>query len=152
VWLLRTAPSAELRGRSRTSPGGGAGGLLRLESGSPLFSVDRDLRIVTWNPAAEHLIGVSAPEALGRRCWEVLEGTDAEGREVCHAACAHALGLWAGEPEDVPELLVSTVHGKRRVALSTLGVTAEGQQVLVHTLRDAGPTPAAGTHAEQRDG
>jgi len=154
VWLLRTAPAPELRGllaaegRSHTGAQDGGDEALHLESGDPLFSVDRDLCIVTWNSAAERLIGVPAGEAVGRPCWEVLAGVDPDGRSVCHAECLHAQEVWAGRPLESPELLVSTVDGKRRVSLSTVGVTLEGQRVLVHTMRELAETPPDGTQRE----
>lgn len=135
VWLLRTAPAGELRGAPPPSPLGDGSEPLRLHSGDPLFSVDDDLRIVTWNSAAERLIGIPAHEAVGRTCWSVLEGTDADGRSVCHAECQHARRLWT-EPVESPELTVRTAQGTCRVSLSTVGVTLEGQRVLVHTMRD----------------
>ena len=144
VWLLRTAPAVELRGfrapgASRASPLSGlgdAGGLPRLDSGDPLFAVDRELRIVTWNPAVERLTGVSAGEAVGKPCWEVLDGVDPAGVSVCHAGCAHARDVWAGQPVESPELLVATTRGRRRVALSTVGVRHDGKPLLVHTMRE----------------
>ena len=143
VWLLRTAPGPELRGLPAADAGGrsrapsvGEGEPLHLDSGDPLFAVDGDLRIVTWNPAVERLTGVPAGKAVGRHCWEVLEGIDADGRSVCHAGCSHARGLWAGQPVESPELLVTTTRGRRRVSLSTVGVRRAGQPVLVHTMRE----------------
>ena len=149
VWLLRTAPAAELRGvraaevqgTSRLPASGGEGGLPRLDSGDPLFAVDRDLRIVTWNPAVERLTGVPAGQAVGRHCWEVLEGLDADGRSVCHAGCSHAKGVWEGHPAESPELLVTTSRGRRRVSLSTVGVRHDGQPVIAHTMRELTAAP-----------
>jgi NNP family nitrate/nitrite transporter-like MFS transporter len=140
VWLLRSAPLAELRGAPSASPHDDGSGPLRLQSGDPLFSVDEALRIVTWNPAAERLIGIPAHEAVGRACWEVLEGTNADGRSVCRADCEHARRLWT-EPVESPELTVRTAQGTRRVTLSTVGVTLEGQRVLMHTMRELPAAP-----------
>jgi PAS domain S-box-containing protein len=54
-----------------------------------IVAVDRDARIVLWNAMAEHITGVPAAEALGRRVSEVLqrelaseEGEPTGGREV----------------------------------------------------------------------
>ena len=158
VWLLRTAPAPELRGLRAADARGtsplsaldGEGGPPRLDSGDPLFAVDRDLTIVTWNPAVERLTGVSAGEAVGRPCWEVLEGVDPEGLSVCHAGCSHARGLWAGQPVESPELLVATTRGRRRVSLSTVGVRHAGQPLLVHTMRELSAARPDATQPDAR--
>jgi PAS domain-containing protein len=56
-------------------------------SGDALFAFDADLTIVSWNRAAEELTAVSANEAVGRSCWEVLGGRDERGNVVCHPGC-----------------------------------------------------------------
>ena len=45
---------------------------LALETGEPLVVVNRRLRIVHWNQAAQSLLGYSAPEAVGACCYELL--------------------------------------------------------------------------------
>ena len=59
-------------------------------SGDAVFAFDADLMIVSWNRAAEELTGVSAEEAVGRYCWEVLGGHDERGNLVCHRGCSTA--------------------------------------------------------------
>jgi PAS domain S-box-containing protein len=150
VWLLRTASAAELRGLRAVRRTGEAE-TPRLDSGDPLFTVDRDLRIVTWNAAVERLTGLPAGQAVGRHCWEVLAGIDPDGRSVCHAGCLHAQELWAGRPQESPELLVKTTDGRRRVSLSTVGITREGQPVIVHTMRQLATAPTDAAPSEEPD-
>lgn len=147
LWLLRTAELRGLHasdargGRPTQTPSRQALGTddsepARLDSGDPLFAVDRDLRIVIWNPAVERLTGIPGERAVGRHCWEVLAGLDADGRVVCHAGCSHARRLWEGRPMESPELFVTTARGRRRVAFSTVGVRRGGRPLLVHLMRN----------------
>jgi len=47
----------------------------------PSFAVDHEGTIAAWNSAAENLFGPSEPEALGRRCGDILLGArHREGR------------------------------------------------------------------------
>jgi PAS domain-containing protein len=59
-------------------------------SGDPLFVVDEELRIVSWNAGIEALTGMAAGAAVGQPCWSVLGGLADDGAVVCHAACALA--------------------------------------------------------------
>lgn len=43
-----------------------------------IFTVDRELRIVSFSGKMEHLTGIAAKDALGRGCREVLHGTKCE--------------------------------------------------------------------------
>ena len=43
--------------------------------------------IVDWNRAAEALLGYSARETVGRRCFEILDGRNAAGRPLCLDGC-----------------------------------------------------------------
>ncbi len=47
-----------------------------------VFTVDRDWNVTFFNRAAEHITGIPASEALGRKCWEVLRSS------LCDGNCA----------------------------------------------------------------
>lgn len=51
------------------------------------FVTDRDGVIRSWNEAAEESFGVPAEEAIGRACWELLDGKDAFGNDYCGPHC-----------------------------------------------------------------
>ena len=47
-----------------------------------VFSVDRDWRITSFNPAAERITGVPAEQAIGKRCSDVFHA------DLCERGCA----------------------------------------------------------------
>ena len=40
------------------------------------FAVDGAEQIVAWNRSADEMFGLSAKEAVGRACGEILQGAD----------------------------------------------------------------------------
>ena len=58
-------------------------------TGDGVFGVDRKRRIVLWNRAARSLLGYRAEEVLGRYCYEVIQGCDGDGAQICGMGCPH---------------------------------------------------------------
>jgi len=56
-------------------------------TGDPAFAVDRDGVILLWNEAAEESLGVPGSQALGKKCWQLLRGEDADGNRHCCEHC-----------------------------------------------------------------
>lgn len=83
-------------------------------SGAPLFTFDADKRIRSWNKAAEEFTGITADEAVGRACWEVLCSHDEDGGLVCHAGCSFHRLLSERWPVTPPTLVIKTATGTRR--------------------------------------
>ena len=54
---------------------------------SPAFAVDTTGQIVAWNAAAEELFGYPASRAMGRFCWDVLQGRDLFENVYCGPHC-----------------------------------------------------------------
>lgn len=53
-----------------------------------VYSVDKERRIVYWNPAAERITGYSADEVIGSHCWDnILMHVDCEGKSLCLDSC-----------------------------------------------------------------
>ena len=74
----------------------------------PCFAVDRELRIVLWNPAMEDLTGAPHSAVAGAGIFDVIP---AARDTPVHAACARVLEH--GEPEHVSYTSTELVPGRR---------------------------------------
>jgi PAS domain S-box-containing protein len=112
-----------------------------------LFEFDESLRIVSWNDAAAELLGLTAEEAVGRPCWEVLGAREDCDALVCHQGCSVARLALQGWPVPTRRLLVRDSDGKVvPLLVDTIGVR-NGEPHVLHLLReapdDSGKSPAA---------
>lgn len=105
-----------------------------VRSGDGLFAFDADLTIVSWNRAAEELTGVSADEAVGRYCWEVLGGHDERGNLVCHRGCSTARLARERFPVSCQGLLIRAQEGRRRVEVSTIAMDEGDRSLFLHVM------------------
>jgi PAS domain S-box-containing protein len=103
-------------------------------SGDPVVAFEADLTIVSWNAAAEELTGISADDAVGRPCWEVLGGHDERGNLVCHPHCSYARLARKGWPVPCTSLIVKTRKGPRRAEVSTVAMEEAGRPLILHVL------------------
>lgn len=109
---------------------------MEVRSADPLMAFDDDLRVVSWNEAAESLTGIPAQEAVGRYCWEVLGAKDDRGGLVCHPGCSNARLMRDGWPLATRRLWIRTNAGRRRVSMSTIAVQGTDEGLFVHVLRN----------------
>lgn len=103
-------------------------------SGDAFFAFDSDLTIVLWNDAAEKLTGVSAREAIGRSCWEVVGAHGDRDELVCHPGCSIARLMREGWPVANQSLLIETPAGRTCVHASTIAVDGGDSRVFLHVL------------------
>jgi DNA-binding NarL/FixJ family response regulator len=93
---------------------------------------------------------VSAEEATGRQCWEVLCGVDERGGLVCHRGCSSARLMRQGWPVAAQELFVKTAGGRKEVMVSTIAINANGSDPLyIHMLRNSLEPVAVEEKADQ---
>ena len=86
-----------------------------------IILIDRERRIVTFNPAAEELMGWRAAEALGRCCCEVLYGRDPQG-DVCPVdGCPLARSL-RGDTGPLKEMELVRRDGSRTLIAGSFAV------------------------------
>jgi len=118
-------------------------------SGEAVFAVDGADRIILWNKGCESLMGKTARTVLGKRCYDVMCGRDANGNLYCHRSCPVA--FQARQKKDDPvhrfELGIKTGDGKsKRISSSLFAIPSyhPALTTLVHVLRPAdGPAPAS---------
>lgn len=117
----------------------------KFRSGDAFLVFDSDLTIVSWNRAAEELTGVSADDAVGRSCWEVLGGHDERGNLVCHGGCSTARLARESWPVACQGLLIEAREGSRRVHVSTIAVDDGDSRLFLHVLvpSEGGSGPAS---------
>lgn len=103
---------------------------LAIRTADALCGVDADYRIVVWNTAAEQLFGVSASEAVGRPCYEIVSGKDTQGQPICQRGC-------------LPMRLASRCQPLSAMPMDRSGPAGEAQSLLCQTLsigaRPSGP-------------
>ncbi len=116
-------------------------------SGEAVFAIDGADRIILWNKACETLVGKSAKTVLGKPCYDVMCGRDANGNLYCHRSCPVA--YQAREKREDPvhrfELTLRTGDGKSKKLSSSLFAIPSYHPALttvVHVLRPVSDAPA----------
>jgi PAS domain S-box-containing protein len=109
------------------------------ETADGAFALDRDARILLWNPAAERITGRAAAEVIGSPCCEVMQGRDLSGNTVCVPGChIQAMSLRGALPASY-DLLMLHASGKRLwLNISTILVHNDDGELnaSVHLFRD----------------
>lgn len=110
-------------------------------SGEAVFAIDSADRIVLWNKKCEELLGKTARNVLGKRCFEVLGGRDSSGNVYCYRNCPVAFQARERPKEPVQRfpLSVETAKGDRRwieVSLFAIPSYHPALSTVVHVLRE----------------
>lgn len=112
-----------------------------------VFAIDSADRIVLWNKRAEELLGRPARAVLGKRCYEVLAGRDAQGNIYCYRNCPVAFQAREKQAEPVKRfpLEVPTGNGGRRwVEMSLFAIPSyhPALSTVVHIVREGKKAPS----------
>lgn len=104
------------------------------------YAVSLDQTIVSWNQAAQRILGFSPEQVLGRRCYDVLAGL-VPGSIVpgCVEGCPSMRALKAGEVPGAVDVRMLCASGERREVSVTPMVVAGHRNdapVLVHVIHD----------------
>jgi signal transduction histidine kinase/HAMP domain-containing protein len=94
-----------------------------------VYAVDRNRIIRYLNPQAERLLGVTAEQAVGRFCGDVLKPRDEEGRRPCDFRCPIVQARSDGSAKAVEHLVPG--GGDVRTTVITSAAPADGLQVQV---------------------
>ncbi len=98
-----------------------------------VFTVDKDRRVTSFNPAAERITGVPASAAVGKKCYEVFHSN------ICEDNCLLERTLRTGEEAvDVPVRILNSSGRRIPISISTAVLRDDDGEVLgaVETFRD----------------
>lgn len=148
------APTPPSRPGARPSPSRAPAGpppalaawLSGLQSAEGLFVSDTRQRIVAWSASAERLLGRRASEVLGRRCYEVVAGTEPDGHPVCRRDCRVVRNARRRRTTESYEIVARTTGDERVVLCSSIILAPDesgAPAYLVHLLRPAGERASA---------
>ena len=103
---------------------------------SGAYAVSLDQTIIFWNRSAERILGLRSQEVVGRRCYDVLQGT-ASGSLTpeCIGGCPSIRYLRAGLVPATTRLRMLTASGERKWVYVTPMVIGGGLRdapVVVH--------------------
>ena len=118
-------------------------------SGDALLAFDGEMRVRSWNAAAEALTGIRADDALGKTCWELLGAVDEHDALLCHAGCAGFRHAREGRPGTTRHVSIRVADGRRRVAMATLARDGEYLHVLTPAEQNGG-APSSSTACSPR--
>jgi len=103
----------------------------------PSFACDLEGRILAWNVGAERLLGHTASDVLGKRCFDVLKGRDLFGNRFCHEHCAIRSMADRHEPVHHWQLSLCSASGERiraSVSVFLLSGARPSEYAIVHLL------------------
>ncbi|MBW1997679.1 MAG: sigma 54-interacting transcriptional regulator [Deltaproteobacteria bacterium] len=98
-----------------------------------VFTVDSDLKITTFNRAAEKITGIRKEQALGRHCWEVFRAS------ICEHRCALKETMKTGQQIVNQSIFIVNLEGDRvPISVSTALLKDPDGRVIggVETFRD----------------
>ena len=108
-----------------------------LVSDDGLFVVDPDQRVVVWSDSAQRILGYSAREVLGRRCYEVIRGKDAYNYRFCRRDCPVVRNARRGRPTPNYDLVCLCTDGQERYINMSVAIMRDGRSFKVlHLFRD----------------
>ena len=115
-----------------------------------VFAVDANQRITFWNHASERFLGISARQALGHPCHELVHGCDTHGRPVCGPACRIARLAKGGA---APEAFPLSLNGDRDPARLWVNIVlapspCKGLWTAFHVLHREGTTTGRSASAQ----
>jgi PAS domain S-box-containing protein len=116
-----------------------------------MFAIDPDQRVILWNRASEDLTGISAAEAVGCLCHDLMKGQDPTGRPLCKAGCCISKLAGGGAPPASLSMRITSGGGKRiQLNVGTLLAPSnqENQWMVVHVMssgRVAAPARSIGS-------
>ena len=76
---------------------------------------------MSWNQAAEQTFGFTEIQALGQRCWKLLNGRDTFGNDYCCQGCPVRAAAFNHQPVSSFQIDFETAaHERKRFTVTTL--------------------------------
>ena len=97
------------------------------------FAIDERGRILSWNRAAEQLLGYRARDVIGKPCHAVICGSDIFGNRYCDEDCPLLKMARKGEPVHCIQLDIVNAFGER-VRINAQSVVIPGPRASKFTL------------------
>jgi PAS domain S-box-containing protein len=105
-------------------------------TGEPAYAVNRDGTIVAWNAAASRAFGYRSPQAVGRKCWELLQGQDTFGNQYCAERCPMREMAAQQKAVNRCQMIFRTAGEERqRFTVTTLVLFDSREATLIHLCR-----------------
>jgi DNA-binding CsgD family transcriptional regulator len=116
-------------------------------SGEAVFAIDPSDRIILWNKKAEELLGRPARSVLGKHCFDVLAGRDAQGNIYCYRNCPVAHQARQGPADPVRSFPLAVEVGKAgrkwfKMSLFSIPSYHPALSTVVHVVREAEAKPS----------
>jgi PAS domain S-box-containing protein len=108
-------------------------------AGDGVFAVGANGRILSWNRAAEGLLGYSARDVVGRQCCDIFAGRDDKGNRLCYRGCHIVTLVKMGEPVQNFDMRTRTKAGRGiwlNVSILSVAAGKDDTPVTVHLFRD----------------
>ena len=121
----------------------GLTGAGRILAGDALFITDENQRIRAWSPGAQRVLGFSAEEVVGKRCYEVVMGRHPEGHPVCSETCPVTRNAQHGRGTSAYEVMSRSRDGASHYLSTSVLVLEEkrGTFRVVHLMHESKETP-----------
>jgi DNA-binding CsgD family transcriptional regulator len=116
-------------------------------SGEAVFAIDSADKIILWNKKCEELLGKPARTVLGKRCYDVMGGRDANGNIYCYRNCPVAFQARERLKEPVKRFPLSIEVGKSgrqwfEVSLFAIPSYHPALSTIVHVVRPEKQKPS----------
>jgi len=108
------------------------------KAGDGVFAVDQEQCILFWNDHTEQMLGYPTNEAVGKYCWELLNGKNLDGAQICQPNCPIFQKLHQNQPVEPFDLVVKTRSNRSIILnMSSIGLPENGENIigLVHIQR-----------------
>jgi len=118
-------------------------------SGEAVFAIDSSDRIILWNKKCEEMLGKPARAVLGKKCYDVMAGRDANGNVYCYRNCPVAYQARERPKDPVHHFELSVEGGaqgeRKTVEVSLFAIPSfhPALSTVVHVLRTGRRSPTA---------